>query len=115
MSDDVTVQILTEIRDEIRATKDEVRSTNQRLDQTNQRLDQTNQRLDQTRIELKQEVALVRTELRDEMVGSEIRAATRMVELTAATRDMYAMLTGQLDLRDRVARCERDSIELKNT
>jgi len=43
--DSVTVQVLKEIRDE-------VRQTNERLDQTNERLDQTNERLDRTRTEL---------------------------------------------------------------
>jgi len=99
MSDDVTVQILIEIRDEIRST--------------NQRLDQTNQQLDQTRTELRAEIALVRHDLGHEIRESELRSATRMIELTAATRDVYTMLTGQLALRDRVERCEHDIDDLK--
>ena len=47
---DITVEILKEIRDEIRGVRGEVRElhadTNQRLDATNQRLDANNQRLD---------------------------------------------------------------------
>jgi len=106
MSDDVTTKILIEIRDEIRTT---------------------NQRLDQTKTELKEEISLVRTELalvrtelreeigqvRGEAVERELRLATQIVEQTAATRDLYTMLTGQLDLRDRVERCERDIGDLK--
>lgn len=46
MASDLTVKILREIREEIRATRQELRGTNERLDQTNERLDQTNQRLD---------------------------------------------------------------------
>jgi chromosome segregation ATPase len=46
----ITVEILKQIRDEIRTTREDlggrIDQTNQRLDQTNQRLDQTNQRLD---------------------------------------------------------------------
>ena len=42
---DLTVQILREIRDDIRGVKEEARKTNERLDQTNERLDQTNERL----------------------------------------------------------------------
>ncbi len=49
---DITVEILKDIRDEIRGVRGEVRDlradTNQRLDATNQRLDVTNQRLDAT-------------------------------------------------------------------
>ncbi|MBI2898452.1 MAG: hypothetical protein HYY06_33180 [Deltaproteobacteria bacterium] len=43
---DLTVEILREIRDEIRTTNQRLDMTNQRLDMTNQRLDQSNQRLD---------------------------------------------------------------------
>lgn len=43
MGDDVTVEILKQIRDGICSMRDDF---NQRLDQTNQRLDQTNQRLE---------------------------------------------------------------------
>ena len=52
MGEDVTVEILKQIRDGItsmnRDFNDRLDQTNQRLDQTNQRLDQTNQSLDQT-------------------------------------------------------------------
>jgi methyl-accepting chemotaxis protein len=41
--ENMTVEILKQIRDEIRTTRTELSS---RIDQTNQRLDQTNQRLD---------------------------------------------------------------------
>jgi septal ring factor EnvC (AmiA/AmiB activator) len=54
----LTVEILKQIRDEIRTTRVDlvgrIDQTNQRLDQTNQRLDQTNQRLDQTNQRLDQ-------------------------------------------------------------
>ena len=50
--ENLTVQILREIRDEIRTTRVDLGSkidqTNSRLDQTNSRLDQTNNRIDQT-------------------------------------------------------------------
>ena len=106
MSDDLTIRILTEIRDEIRST--------------NHRLDQTNQLLDQTRTELADGLASVRTELtaglasvRAELRASELRVATRTVEQTAATRDLYDRLIEQ-QLRNRVEQCERDIDELKN-
>ena len=47
------------------------------------------------------------------MVEGEIRAATRMVDHTAATRDLYGLLSGQLELRDRMERCEREIEALK--
>ena len=43
MADDVTVEILKQIRDGISSLRGDF---NERLDQTNQRLDQTNQRLE---------------------------------------------------------------------
>ena len=50
MGDDVTVEILKQIRDGITSMNRDFNvrqdETNQRLDQTNQRLDQTNQRLE---------------------------------------------------------------------
>ncbi|MGE0784368.1 MAG: hypothetical protein AB7S26_01670 [Sandaracinaceae bacterium] len=54
--ENLTVQILKEIRDEIVATRTDLGArldqTNARLDQTNARLDQTNARLDQTNARL---------------------------------------------------------------
>ena len=47
MSNDLTIRILQEIRDE-------ARKTNKRLDQTNERLDLTNERLDLTNVRLVQ-------------------------------------------------------------
>lgn len=106
MSEDLTVAILIEIRDEIR-------STNHRVDQTNVRLDglrgELRTGLDDLRGELRTGLADVRGDLRE----SELRMATRVTEQTAATRDLYTMLTTQLELRDRVAQCEQDIDELK--
>jgi hypothetical protein len=62
MTTDLTVQILTDIRDA-------ARETNARLDQTNARLDQTNARLEETRNDLGDRIdALTRR-----VVESEIR------------------------------------------
>lgn len=43
---DLTVEILKQIRDEIRLTRTDL---SERIDQTNSRLDQTNSRLDQVK------------------------------------------------------------------
>jgi hypothetical protein len=48
MPRDLTVEVLREIRDEMRGMRGELGKTNERLDQTNERLDQVNGRLDQT-------------------------------------------------------------------
>ena len=44
-AENLTVQILREIRDELKGTNARIDQTNARLDQTNERLDQTNERL----------------------------------------------------------------------
>lgn len=107
MSDDsLTTRILVELRDEIRTTRDEVRLTNQRIDGLEQRLDRriddTNGRIDALRVEVKQQI-----------LESEVRLATRMTEQTAATRDLYDLVQGNLRLRDRVEQCEHDIAGLK--
>lgn len=52
MGDDLTVEILKQIRDGVFATNARLDSMNDRIDQTNSRLDQTNSRLDQMIIRL---------------------------------------------------------------
>jgi len=117
MSDDLTVHILTEIRDEIRGT-------NQRLDQT--RVDlraEIGELRTGLRAELRTEIGSVRQEigsLRDEigevrshLVSAELRLATRFVELTAANRDVHQLFEDRFELRDRVERVEHEVAELK--
>ena len=100
--DDLTVRVLVEIRDglhEVRGelreglheVRDEIRQTNQRLDKVEVRLDQQGQRV----------------------VESELRTATAITELHGTMRDIHGVLKNQLDLRDRVERCEREIDELK--
>lgn len=100
--DDITVQILIEIRDEIR-------SNSQRIDQTNLRLDQTNLRIDMARDELGARI----DGLGQRVVESELRTATAIDELGSTMRDVHGLLKDRLDLRDRVDRCERDIEDLK--
>jgi methyl-accepting chemotaxis protein len=54
MAEDLSIAILREIRDAVRANGARIDQTNERIDQTNQRLDQTNERLDQTNESLDQ-------------------------------------------------------------
>jgi chromosome segregation ATPase len=105
--DSLTVHILRDLRDELRSTRDELR---QRIDSTNQRVDSTNQRIDHLEQGLRTEIAAVR----DHIVESELRMATRFVEQTAATRDLYDLLNASLQLRDRVEHCEHDIADLKD-
>lgn len=95
-SDDLTIHVLREIRDEIR-------STNQRIDQTNVRLDQMGERLDK-RID----------GMGDRITESEMRTATALTGVTVAIHEVRDLLKDRFDLRDRVERCERDIDELKH-
>jgi chromosome segregation ATPase len=117
MSDDLTLHILREIRDEIRGT-------NQRVDQLSTELRGTNQRVDklgtdlcgelaQTRTELRAEVAAVREDLGRRITEVELRLATSYTELIASTRDVHELLINNFGLRDRVEACEHDIGELK--
>ena len=106
MTGDLTVRILTEIRDA-------VRETNGRLDHTrdelSSRLDETNSRLDQTRDELSSRIDV----LTHRVVESEIRTATAITDLAGTVRDVATLLREQNDLRPRVERCERQIAALE--
>jgi predicted nucleic acid-binding Zn-ribbon protein len=91
----------------LRDLRAEIRSTNQRLEQ---HIDSTNQRFDR----LEQGIADLASATRDQFVELELRMATRTAEQTAATRDLYDLLNANLQLRDRVERCEHDIAELKD-
>jgi hypothetical protein len=68
---DITVEILKDIRDEVRMTRTE---TNARIDETNQRLD------------------TMREELSRRIVSSEIGTATAIAELSGAVGQMTQVL-----------------------
>ncbi len=94
---EITHQILREIRDAARDTNTRVDETNRRLDETNLRLDGTNLRLDRTREELGKRI-----------VESEIRTATAITAVAGEIHQIKELLIDRLDLRDRVSACERD-------
>jgi chromosome segregation ATPase len=106
---DLTIEILKDIRYE-------VRQTNVRLDQTNARIDETNARLEQLsgRVDLTNErVEGGLAEVSRRIVESEIRTSTAIADLAGTVREMTGVLRAQHDLRPRVDRCERDIAALQ--
>lgn len=89
---DITVKILTEIRDS-------VRETNVRLDNQSRQLDEHSHRLDA---------------VGDRIVEVEIRTATSIAALDGTLMEVKNLLRDRLDLRDRVDRCEHDIQLLKD-
>ncbi len=90
--DDITIEILKDIRDEIRGTNKRIGVTNERIDRVDVRID----RLEQS------------------VTEGEIRTATAITDMHGTLKDVRDLLRDQLDLRDRVERCERDIAELKH-
>ena len=87
MAQDLTTEILIQIRDEIRKTNERLDSTNERLDSTNERLDSTNERLE--RLEARQ-------------TETELRLATELVAVASAVRELKdALGAGSGDPRSR--------------
>jgi chromosome segregation ATPase len=122
--DDITVQILRDIRQEIRDTRDGLR-----------------EELKQTRDELRVEIRQTREELNGRVDGitkrmdsvetraveAELRTANALVALNATMREVHLavrentlatqtigeLIRDDLGLHERVARCEREIAELK--
>ena len=88
MKNDVTVEILKDIRAS-------VRETTARIEQTNA------------------EIGTMREELSRRIVESEVRTATAITELAGSVRDVASLLRTQNDLRPRLERCESEIAELK--
>ena len=101
---DITVQILTDIRDQGRLTNERIDETNERLAANNRRLETTNARLDTTN----ERIDTMREELSRRIVDSEIRTSTAIADLSGAVHEMTRVLRVSHDLRPRVERCERD-------
>jgi chromosome segregation ATPase len=101
-SSDITIEILKDIRTEIRETNRRLDHTNELLDHTNARLDESNERLDS-----------IRSELSRRIVESEIRTSTAITALAGTVHEMTEVLRASHDLRPRVERCENDIADLK--
>lgn len=92
---DLSVEILREIRDEVRATNGRLDQTNGRLDQTNERLDQANERLDQANERLGR--------LERRQVETEVRLATELTSVVGAIRDLKDAVVADRELRRDIA------------
>jgi chromosome segregation ATPase len=106
MTDDLTVRILSDIRDA-------VRETNTRLDETNTRLDGTRADLSARIGETNSRLEGLREELSRRIVESEVRTATALTDLAGTVRDVATLLRDQHDLRPRVERCEQQIAALQ--
>jgi division protein CdvB (Snf7/Vps24/ESCRT-III family) len=103
---DLTLEILKDIRSEIRETRQDL---TRRIDETHARLDQTNARLDQTNGRLE----TLGSELSRRIVESEVRTSTAITALAGTVHEMTEVLRRSHDLRPRVERCESDIADLK--
>jgi predicted nucleic acid-binding Zn-ribbon protein len=94
-TNDITVEILRDIRDAVRETNTRIDQTNDRINGTNTRLDEQTERLDRR------------------ITQSEVRTATAILALKGSVDDVKDLLGSRLDLRDRMDRREREIEVLK--
>ena len=113
MPQDLTIEILKQIRDGVVVTNERVEQTNDRLDQTIHRLDQTIERLDHLEVRLDQGVERLDA-VASRFVEAELRSATALASLAGEMQTLNAHLRAQSDLRSRVERNEEDIRELKS-
>ena len=99
---DLTLDVLKDIRDDVRKTNDEVRKTNQRLDELRS----------ETRAGFA-DVGQRFEEVGRRIVDSEIRTATAITDLGETLHEVRDELRASLDLRPRVENCEREIAEIK--
>lgn len=87
--ENLTLEVLKQIREE-------GKKTNERINETNARLDQ------------------LRDELSRRIVESEMRTATAITALAGTVGDLVTFVKQDRDLRPRVEQCERDITDLKS-
>ena len=95
MKNDLTIEILKDIRASVRETNSELGTLRASVRETNG------------------ELGTLREELSRRIVESEVRTATAITDLAGSVRDVAAALRSQHDLRPRVERCETEIAELK--
>jgi hypothetical protein len=105
--ENLTLEVLKEIRDEGKQTNVRLEQTNARLDrlrdETSAKINETNVRLDQLRDELARRI-----------VESEMRTATAITALAGNVGELVTFLKQDRDLRPRVEQCEKDILNLKS-
>ena len=94
--ENLTLEVLKQIRDE-------GKKTNERIEETNGRLNETNVRLEQLREELSRRI-----------VESEMRTATAIAALAGNVGELVTFLKQDRDLRPRLEQCEKDIVNLKS-
>jgi chromosome segregation ATPase len=104
--EDITTQVLIEIRDEMRMTRGEIRNTNQRLDTTIERVDAISERLDGTNARLDR--------LERRQVESEVRITTELIAVAGAIREMKDVFLEDRRLAAQVGDHERRIQALEN-
>ena len=101
---DITVKILSEIRDELRHTRTE----------WSDRIDATNRRLEESSTQLQGQMNSLRADVTTAIVHSEIRTATAITALGGTMNDIKELLAERLEVRDRVTRCEAEIQSIKS-
>jgi chromosome segregation ATPase len=103
---DPTLEVLKDIRQELRETRDTLSA----------RIDGTNAAVQGLRDDvhgMRDEVHGMREELSRRIVESEVRTSTAIADLAGTVREMTSVLRAANDLRPRVERCEQDIAEMK--
>ena len=93
--ENLTLEVLKEIRDD-------GKRNGARIDETNARLNETSARLESLRDDLGRRI-----------VESELRTATAITELSGSVRDLISVIKEDRDLRGRMERAEKDIASLK--
>jgi hypothetical protein len=106
-SDDLSLRILIEIREDVRATHLHVDQVEQKL---GERIDRLEGRVDGLEARFETRFDAVERQI----VESEIRTATAINDLAGTMRDVGDMFRDRFELRDRVTRCELDIDDLKH-
>lgn len=109
MADDLTTELLEQIRDGIRGTNERIDEARTEL---SGRIEQTNERIDQTRIELSSRIEQTNERLdgtnhrldrlEHRQVESETRLATELVAVAGAVNEVRDLLRDHLALAPRV-------------
>lgn len=100
--ENLTLEVLKQIRDDGKRNGERIDETNARLNETNASINVTNARLESLRDDLGRRI-----------VESELRTATAITELSGSVRDLITVIKEDRDLRGRMERAEKDIASLK--